>query len=98
MSREKRKLLHIADGLIEDKDNSDEIYRIDDYLLNMLPVASFDGFGDDKEHDKNFESVCAYLGKETTRNVKTLTVMEFYSLLSNVRKDRPKKKKVKAKV
>ena len=62
----------------------------------MIEVHEFNGFGDDKQHDKDFEVMCAYMQKETTRNVKKLTVMEFHSLMLNMykRKPKPGKKKV----
>lgn len=50
----------------------------------MADIANFNGFGDDKQHDKDFEQLCAYMQKETMRNVKDMTVFEFYSLMSNV--------------
>lgn len=50
----------------------------------MTDIANFNNFGDDKQHDKDFEQLCAYLQKETMRNVKDMTVFEFYSLMSNV--------------
>lgn len=77
------------DEILEGKDQSEEIFKIDEYILSMIDVLTFNGFGDDKQHDKDFESMCAYMQKETTRNVKELTVMEFYSLLSNLQKSRP---------
>ena len=80
------------DEILEEKDHSDQITIIDKYILGMIEVPDFTGFGDDKQHDKDFESLCAYLQKETPRNVKYLTVMEFHSLLSNVYK-RSKKNK-----
>lgn len=57
----------------------------------MIYVPNFNDFGDDKQHDKDFESLCAYLQKETTQNVKNLTTMEFHSLMVNVYKSRKKK-------
>ncbi len=73
------------DEILEEKDHSDQITIIDKYILGMIEVPDFTGFGDDKQHDKDFESLCAYMQKETTRNIKRLTVMEFYSLLINIK-------------
>ena len=61
----------------------------------MKEVHNFKGFGDDKQHDKDFESMCAYMQKETTRNVKRLTVIEFHSLMLNMYNSRPKLGQVK---
>lgn len=90
IGREKKKLLLVIDEILDDIDNSKEIETIERYVLGMIEVANFNGFGDDKQHDKDFESMCAYMQKETTRNVKRLTVMEFHSLMLNIYKSRPK--------
>lgn len=50
----------------------------------MAVVSDFNGFGDDKQHDKDFEQLCAYLQKESMRNIKDMTIIEFYSLMTNV--------------
>lgn len=92
LGKKKEKLLFEVDEIIDGKDNSEQINRIDRYVMGMIPVHDFNGFGDDKQHDKDFESLCAYMQKETTQNVKYLTVMEFYSLLSNMNKKKDAKK------
>lgn len=84
IGREKKKLLLKCSEIIDGKDNSVHIDAIDKYILGMIEVPDFNGFGADKQHDKDFESLCAYLQKETTQNVKCLTVMEFHSILSNI--------------
>lgn len=92
VGREKKKLLLRCDEITDGKDNSEHIDQIDRYILGMIEVSNFNGFGDDKQHDKDFESLCAYLQKETTQPVKYLTTMEFHSLMVNVYKSRPKPK------
>ena len=84
VSQEKKKLLLEIGEVLEKKDNSELINNIDRHLLGMVNVFSFDGFGDDKQHDKDFEILCAHLQKETMRNVKDMNIIEFYSLMSNV--------------
>lgn len=85
LGREKKKLLLSIDEIVAETDNSNQIDVIEKYILSMIRVPDFNGFGDDKQHDKDFESLCAYMQKETTRNVKRLTVMEFHSLLINIK-------------
>ncbi len=84
MGKGKKKLLFELDEILKKKDHSKEINKIDKYIADMAHVVNFNDFGDDKQHDKDFESLCAYMQKETTQNVKNLTVMEFYSLLTNM--------------
>ena len=85
----------MCDEIIEGVDKTREIDTIEKYILGMIEVPNFNGFGDDKEHDKDFELMCAYMQKETTRNVKRLTVMEFHSLMLNMYNSRPKTGKTK---
>ncbi len=92
IGREKKKLLLVIDEILDGVDNSTQIGTIERYILGMIEVPDFNGFGDDKQHDKDFESMCAYMQKETSRNVKRLTVMEFHSLMSNLFKNKPKGK------
>lgn len=70
--------------VLDKKDNGKLINNIERHILGMTDIASFNDFGDDKQHDKDFEQLCAFLQKETMRNVKDMTVFEFYSLMTNV--------------
>jgi len=81
-----------ADEVIYGKDNQEHIDQIDKYILGMINVSNFNGFGDDKQHDKDFEGLCAHLQKQTPRNVKEFTTMEFHSLMLSIYKSRPKSK------
>ena len=83
-TKEKKKLLLEIEEVLEKKDNTEVINNIESHILGMTDIANFNNFGDDKQHDKDFEQLCAYLQKETMRNVKDMTVFEFYSLMSNV--------------
>ncbi len=76
-------LLEIEE-VLDKKDNGELINNIERHVLGMTDIANFNGFGDDKQHDKDFEQLCAYLQKESMRNVKDMTVFEFYSLMTNV--------------
>ena len=83
-SKEKRKLLLEIEEDLQKKNNSGLISNIESHILGMTDILNFNGFGDDKQHDKDFEQVCAYLQKESRRNVKDMTVFGFYSLMTIV--------------
>ena len=85
ISKQKKKLLLEIDEILEGKDNTKLIDTIDKYILGYIDISNFNGFGDDKQHDKDFEQLCAYLQKETMRNVKEMTVFEFYSLMTTIK-------------
>lgn len=84
VSREKKKLLLEIEEILDKKNNTDLIKNIENYILGTIDIANFTGFGDDKQHDKDFEQLCSYLQKESMRNVKEMTIFEFYSLMTNV--------------
>lgn len=86
ISKQKKKLLLEIDEILEGKDNTKLINTIDKYILGYIDISSFNGFGDDKQHDKDFEQLCSYLQKETMRNVKEMTVFEFYSLMTTIKR------------
>ena len=84
IANEKKKLLLEINEVLESKNNANLIYNIERHLLGMAIIPDFNGFGDDKQHDKDFEILCAHLQKESMRNVKDMTIIEFYSLMTNV--------------
>ena len=83
-SKEKKKILLEIEEVLQKKNNSKLIKNIENHILGMTEILNLDGFGDDKQHGKDFEQLCAYLQKESMRNVKEMTVFEFYSLMTNV--------------
>ena len=84
VANEKRKLLLEIGEILDKEDNHELIRNIEKHTLRMTDVANFNNFGDDKQHEKDFEMLCAYLQKESRINVKEMTVIEFYSLMTNV--------------
>lgn len=72
------------DEILNENDNGELIKNIESHILGMVDIANFNDFGDDKQHDKDFEQLCAHLQKESMRNIKEMTVFEFYSLMRNV--------------
>ena len=84
IAQEKKKLLVEIDEVLDGKENGNLITNIERHLLGMEVIPDFNGFGDDKQHDKDFEPLCAYLQKETRRNSKDMTVMDVYSLMAIV--------------
>ena len=65
VSNKKRKLVLEISEVLENEDNEKLIENIDRHLSVMAIIFDFNGFGDDKQHDKDFESLCAHLQKET---------------------------------
>jgi len=74
------------DEIINDSDNSEKLYQLDSDILDFakpnklgLHIESIE-----VKHSKDFEMVCHSLAEHSPRNIKELTVKEFYSLLEYV--------------
>jgi len=76
-----KKLVLELDEIIENKDNKELIAKIEKHIAHYMDIKNFSDYGDDKKHDKDFEILCNMLQKNTQKNLKTMTVFEFYSLL-----------------
>lgn len=60
--------------------------EIDDYFYSLLKPEIFwgrDGFT--VQHNKNFESACAIIAQQTSRNPKEMITIEYFQLLEELR-------------
>lgn len=77
----------VLEGIIQDKNNADEIAKIDDYVFSLYKPNSFTGEESAEiKYDKQFESLCVYIAQKTSLNAKSMTTLTFYSTLDNIRK------------
>lgn len=82
-------------GIIEDKDYTDEIAAIDSYLFSLHKPKSFLGSDSaEVKYDKQFETSCMYISQKAGMNAKKMTVLEFYNTLSNLTKQAEAEAKV----
>jgi len=83
----KQKTLLKLDGIINDNDNSEQITKIDDFLFSLYKPKNFTGQDSvEVKYDKQFETTCMYISQETNLNAKSMTVLEFYNTLSELKK------------
>lgn len=83
----KRKTILILEGIIENKDNSSCIEKINDELFRMYKPKSFTGKDSiEIKYDKQFETSCMLISQKANMNAKKLNVLEFYSTLNNIAK------------
>lgn len=75
-------------------DNSESINKIDDLMFKSYKPKSFIGSNSvEVNHDKNFETSCVYISQETSIDAKAMTVLGFYNVLSELKKQAEAKKK-----
>lgn len=83
----KQRTLLKLDGIINEKDNSEQINALDDYLFSLHKPKNFQGVDSvEIKYDKQFETACMCISQETGMNAKKMTVLEFYNTLSELKK------------
>ncbi len=83
----KQKTLLVLDGIINDKNNSEQITKIEDSLFSLYKPKNFFGSKSvEVQYDKQFETACMYISQETSMNAKNMTVLEFYNTLAELKK------------
>lgn len=93
-SKLKLKILLQLEGIIDECDKSSEIAEIESYLFGLHKPKIFIGKESEEiKYDKQFESACLIISQKTGMNAKSLTVLEFYSALSNLQKQAEAEKK-----
>nr|DAW01016.1 MAG TPA: hypothetical protein [Caudoviricetes sp.] len=83
----KQKTLLKLDEIINDNDNSEQINEIESFLFSLYKPKNF--YGKDSveiKYDKQFETACMYISQETNMNAKSMTVLEFYNTMSELKK------------
>ncbi len=85
----------LSQTVIDDIDRTEEIQRYERYFVSIIKPKDFTGPGSvELKIERDFEKLCIILEKHTTRNVKQMTVKEFYALLSYI-KENPERQIVK---
>ena len=87
--RIRERTLKILDGIIEGGGNpleDGDVERLSDEIICWTKPESFVGAdGAEIRFDKRFENMCLTLTRETGRNAKDMTVMEFYAAFDYVK-------------
>lgn len=88
-----RTLLQLQE-IIEDKNYSEQIAELDEFLFNLHKPKNFIGKESEEiKYDKQFESACMVISQKTGMNAKQMTVLEFYNTLANIQKQTEAEKK-----
>lgn len=90
------KLQGIIDGELDKQ--KDEIERLTEQMILFSKPKIFSGTKSvEIQHDKNFENICLLIQKETTAEVKRMTVLEFYNAYEFLRDSAKERKKAASK-
>lgn len=83
----KVRTLFILDGLVEDKDNTKEIEKIDDRLFGKYNPRIFAGEKSvEIKQDRQFEVTCLLISQKMNLDARKMTVLQFYSALDMIKK------------
>lgn len=93
-SKLKSRILLQLQEVIDGVDNTQEIAEIDKFFFNLRKPKNFSGRESEEiKCDKQFESACIIISQKTNMDAKSMTVLEFYSVLSNISKQIEAEKK-----
>lgn len=84
----KQRVIYKLQGIIEETDEYAElIAEIDNYLFSLHKPQNFIGSESaEVKYDRQFETSCMLISQKTNMNAKKMTVLEFYSTMSNLQK------------
>ena len=88
-----RTLLQLKE-IIDEKDYTEQIAEIDEFLFSLHKPKNFIGKDSEEiKYDKQFESACMIISQKTGMAAKQMTVLEFYNVLANIQKQAEAEKK-----
>ena len=86
-SKLKEKVILQLQEIAEDKDNSQQIAELDDFLFSLHKPKIFIGKDSTEiKYDKQFESACTLISQKANMQAKKMTVLEFYSTINIISK------------
>lgn len=82
----KNRTLLVLDSITNDSNNQEEINSIDLAMLNAFSPKTFIGSESiEVKYDKQFENACLLITQKTNIQAKSMTVLEFYNALGNIK-------------
>lgn len=83
----KSRTLLVLQSITEGVDNDAQIEAIDTALISIFPPKSFAGSSSvEVKYMKQFEDACFLISQKTGVDAKQMTVLQFYSVLNNIKK------------
>lgn len=85
----KKHIYLLTQSVIDDIDRTDEIKKSEKYFISQLKPKEFMGDASvELKIERDFEKLCIILEKHSTREIKKLTVKEFYALLHYIKENK----------
>lgn len=85
----KQRVIYKLQGIIKEEQEqyAEKVAEIDNYLFGLYKPENFNGTESaEVKYDKQFEASCMLISQKANMNAKKMTVLEFYSTLSNLQK------------
>lgn len=83
----KRRTQLVLERVMGDENNAEEIQKIDDYFFSLYKPSSFVGEESAEiKYDKQFESICLLIAQRANLDARSMTTLQFYSALDNVKR------------
>ena len=84
--RLKKRTLYVLDSIINSTDNTKQVEEIDNSLFKEYTPKIFIGSNSiEIKYDKQFESTCLLIAQKTSLDAKTMTVLQFYNAVNNIK-------------
>lgn len=78
-------MINTLQGIIDEKDYSEENKKVDQAIAKTINIKNFMG-DEELRYDKNFEMTCIALEKFTNKAVKQCTTKEYFTLIQYANK------------
>lgn len=76
----------VLEGIVTGEDNTEDIGKIDDYLLNMHAPQTFEGEKSvEIKYDKQFNTLCINITQQLGLNTESMTVLQFYNAVETMK-------------
>lgn len=87
-SKVKNRTLKILEQIIESKDNNKTIEELENEIFLIFKPKRFTGKESEEiQYIKQFEEMCYYITKQSGRDSKKMTVLEFYQAFELIKKE-----------
>jgi len=84
----------VLESIIDEKDNAKSIETIDEFIFNLHKPKQFSGSNSvEVQYDKQFENACIVISQKTNMNAKSMSTLEFYNVLENLKKQSEEEQK-----
>lgn len=94
----RRRCYAILDGIIEGRDTSAEVRRIEGEMLLFEEVKSYWNGDFEVRYDRQYEDMCLYISGELHADAKRMTVNEYYSAYELLEKRNREMKKMRTRI